>query len=92
MRIKHNDLTHWFIRDHDQLPDAYLRSCEKFFKKIKQRGLTKKEERLGWITRGHEPQASSSKRQASSIKPQASIQKNLHKPGTRVKNRFNRKI
>jgi len=31
------------------------------------------------------------KLQASSIKPQASIQKNLHKPGTRVKNRFNRK-
>jgi len=32
------------------------------------------------------------KLQASSIKPQASNQKNLHKPGTRVKNRFNRKI
>ena len=32
MRIKHNDLTHWFIRDHNQLPDAYLRSCRKFFK------------------------------------------------------------
>ena len=31
------------------------------------------------------------KLQASSIKPQASNQKNLHKPGTRVKNRFNRK-
>ena len=66
MRIKNNDLTHYFIRDHDQLPDAYLRSCEKFFKKIKQRGLTKKEERLGWITRGHEPQATSGKQQAAS--------------------------
>ena len=86
MRIKHNDLTHYFLRDHDQLPDAYLRSCEKFFKKIKQRGLTKKEERLGWITRGHEPQATSDKPQASSCKKQ------LHKVGTRVKNRFNRKI
>jgi len=32
------------------------------------------------------------KLQASSIKPQASDQKNLHKPGTRVKNRFNRKV
>jgi hypothetical protein len=31
------------------------------------------------------------KLQASSIKPQASNQKNLHKPGTRVKNKFNRK-
>ena len=52
------------MRDHSTLPRAYLRKCEKFFKSIKQRGLTKKEERLGWITRGHEPQASSSKQQA----------------------------
>jgi len=36
-------------------------------KRIKQRGLTKREERLGWITRGHEPQAPSSKPQASSL-------------------------
>ena len=67
-RIKHNDLTHYFLRPHSELPRAYLASCEKFFKSIKQRGLTKKEERLGWITRGHEPQASSCKRQASSTK------------------------
>ena len=67
-RIKHNDLTHWFIRDHNQLPDAYLRSCQKFFKEL------------------------SDKQQAASNKPRALIQKNLHKPGTRVKNRFNRKV
>jgi len=66
MRIKNNDLTHWFIRDHGTLPASYLKSCREFFDSIKL--------------------------QASSIKPQASIQKNLHKPGTRVKNRFNRKI
>jgi len=66
-RIKHNDLTHYFLRPHEQLPRAYLASCEKFFKSIKQRGLTKREERLGWITRGHEPQAPSSKPQASSL-------------------------
>jgi hypothetical protein len=64
-RIKHNDLTHWFIRDHDQLPDAYLRSCKKFFKEL------------------------SIKQQASSNKRQAVT---LHKPGLRVKNRFNRKV
>jgi 3-hydroxy-3-methylglutaryl CoA synthase len=64
-RIKHNDLTHWFIRDHDQLPDAYLRSCDKFFKEL------------------------SDKQQASSNKRQAVA---LHRPGTRVKNRFNRKV
>jgi len=67
-RINHNNLLPWFTDDHGTLPDAYLRSCEKFFKKIKQRGLTKKEERLGWITRGHEPQASSIKPQATSDK------------------------
>ena len=33
-RIKHNDLTHYFIRDHKDLPPAYLRSCEKFFKEL----------------------------------------------------------
>jgi hypothetical protein len=43
-RIKHNDLTHYFLRDHDQLPDAYLRSCEKFFKElsIKQQATSNK--------------------------------------------------
>ena len=66
MRIFKRDLTHYFLRDHDQLPASYLKSCRSFFDSIKL--------------------------QASSIKPQASNQKNLHKPGTRVKNRFNRKI
>jgi len=39
-RIKHNDLTHYFIREHSTLPAGYLRSCEKFFKSIKQQALT----------------------------------------------------
>ena len=65
-RIKYNNLLPWFTQDHGTLPAGYLASCEKFFKKIKQRGLTKKEERLGWITRGHEPQATSGKQQAAS--------------------------
>jgi hypothetical protein len=33
-RIKHNDLTHYFLRPHEQLPRAYLASCEKFFKEL----------------------------------------------------------
>jgi len=33
----------------------------------------------------------SSKHQAASFKPQA-LKNKLHKPGTRVKNRFNRKV
>ena len=34
-RIKHNDLTHYFIREHSQLPAAYLASCNKFFNELK---------------------------------------------------------
>jgi len=64
-RVKHNDLVPWFIQDHGTLPDAYLRSCKKFFKEL------------------------SDKQQASSTKRQAVT---LHKPGLRVKNRFNRKV
>jgi len=47
-RIKHNDLSWYFMRPREHLPAAYVRSCEKFFKEL------------------------SSKRQASSTKPQAS--------------------
>ena len=41
-RIKHNDLTHYFLRPHEQLPRAYLASCEKFFKSIKQQASSTK--------------------------------------------------
>jgi len=34
-RIKNNDLTHYFLSDHSQLPASYLASCEKFFKSLK---------------------------------------------------------
>ena len=30
-KIKHNDLTHYFLRPHSELPQAYIASCEKFF-------------------------------------------------------------
>ena len=33
--IKHNDLTHYFLREHSTLPPAYLASCEKFFRSLK---------------------------------------------------------
>ena len=36
MRIKKNDLTHWFIQDHATLPASYVKSCKEFFKSIKQ--------------------------------------------------------
>jgi len=41
-RIKHNDLTHYFLREHSTLPPAYLASCEKFFKSIKQQASSAK--------------------------------------------------
>jgi hypothetical protein len=34
MRIFKRDLTHYFLREHDQLPPAYLASCRKFFKEL----------------------------------------------------------
>jgi len=41
-RIKHNDLLPWFTDDHGTLPAGYLRSCEKFFKSIKQQASSGK--------------------------------------------------
>jgi hypothetical protein len=33
-RIKHNNLLPWFQEDHAQLPKAYVKSCEKFFREL----------------------------------------------------------
>ena len=33
-RINHNDLAPWFLEDHGQLPDAYKKSCQKFFDEL----------------------------------------------------------
>ena len=41
-RIKHNNLLPWFTQDHSTLPADYLRSCEKFFKSIKQQASSNK--------------------------------------------------
>ena len=41
-RIKHNDLTHYFLRPHQELPAAYLASCDKFFRSIKQQATSTK--------------------------------------------------
>ena len=55
-RIKHNDLTHYFLRPHSELPQAYLASCEKFFRELKNPGV---------ITAVKEAKAASRKRQAA---------------------------
>ena len=66
-RIKHNDLTHYFLRPHEQLPRAYLASCEKFFKELTQKRIR---ENLG-LEPGEVDDEPRSKRQASSNKQQA---------------------
>jgi hypothetical protein len=33
-KINNNDLLPWFTMDHDQLPDAYKKSCQKFFDEL----------------------------------------------------------
>ena len=34
-RINKNNLLPWFLEDHGQLPDAYKKSCQKFFDKLR---------------------------------------------------------
>jgi hypothetical protein len=51
-RIKHNDLTAWFLEDHATLPASYLKSCQEFFDEISKRQATSR-------------QAASNKRQAA---------------------------
>jgi len=45
-KIKHNDLLPWFIQDHGTLPESYLRSCEEFFKSLKQQAASRKLDKL----------------------------------------------
>jgi len=42
MKIRNNDLTHYFLRPHNQLPQGYLRSCQKFFKSLKVQAASRK--------------------------------------------------
>jgi len=59
-RIKHNDLTHYFLREHSTLPPAYLASCEEFFKWLKDCKKT-------GFKAPSKRQAPSNKRQATSL-------------------------
>jgi hypothetical protein len=42
-RIKHNDLTHYFLRDRDDLPKAYLKKVDKFMWEIRNHLMTKQD-------------------------------------------------
>ena len=79
-RIKHNDLTHYFLREHSTLPRAYLASCEKFFKELTQKRIR---ENMGLEPGEVDDGSTSAKQQAPSNKPQAASvkQQALDKPG-----------
>ena len=72
-RIKHNNLLPWFTDDHGTLPAAYLARCQKFFKELTQKRIR---ENMG-LKPGEVDDGSSTKRQASSNKPQASSKEEL---------------
>tara|TARA_R100000329_G_scaffold65760_1_gene58095 strand:- start:841 stop:1020 length:180 start_codon:yes stop_codon:yes gene_type:complete len=42
-RIKHNDLTHYFLRDRADLPKAYLKKVDKFMWEIRNNLITKRD-------------------------------------------------
>jgi len=67
-RIKHNDLTHYFLREHSTLPPAYLASCEKFFKEISCKQPAASCQPDGWPSTKH--QAPSTKLQAAGNRPE----------------------
>jgi len=50
IRIKHRDLTHYFLRPHQELPQAYLASCEKFFKDLKRQAASRKRQAASALT------------------------------------------
>jgi len=67
-RIKHRDLTHYFLQDHKYLPRAYVASCERFFKRLgsiepKNRARAP---RYNYQASSDKLQAASSKRQVTS--------------------------
>jgi hypothetical protein len=62
-RIKHNDLTAWFLQDHATLPASYVKSCQKFFQEIGEKTIISKIEFYA-----NELEATSSKPQATSDK------------------------
>ena len=42
-RIRHNDLTHYFLRDREELPKTYLKKVDKFMWEIRNKSITKRD-------------------------------------------------
>ena len=53
LKYNHNNLLPWFLEDHGQLPEAYVKSCEKFFKEIsdKRQAASRKRQATSGLTR-----------------------------------------
>ena len=82
-RIRNNDLTHYFLRDHSELPAAYVKSCQKFFQELGKEVFISKvevivnkiknksrEQQIKWVDwQIDKLQAASHKHQAPSDKP-----------------------
>jgi len=81
VRSNHNSLLNYFLYEEKDLSRAYVKKCQTFIDSLGTRKLAD----------CMKMQAPSSKQQASSGKQQA-LKNKLHKPGTRVKNRFHRKV
>jgi len=65
-RIKHRDLTPYFLEDHRRLPRAYVASCERFFKSFKLQAARNSDRapRFKYQASSSTDQGPSSKRQA----------------------------
>ncbi len=62
IRSKHNNLLNYFIHDRRDLSPAYVRSCEKFFKRLDLIIAKTEKERNKFKASSRKLQASSSKR------------------------------
>jgi len=69
-RIKHRDLTHYFLEDHRRLPRAYVASCERFFKSFKLQAARNSDRapRFKYQASSSTDQGPSAKLQAASLK------------------------
>ena len=69
-RIKHRDLTHYFLQDHKYLPRAYVASCERFFKSFKLQAARNSDRapRFKYQASSSTDQGPSAKLQAASLK------------------------
>ena len=69
-RIKHRDLTHYFLEDHRRLPRAYVASCERFFKsfKLQAERNSARAPRFKYQASSSTDQGPSAKLQAASLK------------------------